>query len=43
MTLLWQALKRLKAPLFEVFEFTRQYDSVKGSFLGIGALKRKAG
>jgi hypothetical protein len=40
-TLLWQALKRLEAPLFESFEFTKQYNSVNGSFLGIGAMKRK--
>lgn len=39
-TLLWQALKRLESPRFETFEFTKQYPSVKGSFLGIGAMKK---
>jgi hypothetical protein len=41
-TLLWQALKRMESPKFETFEFTQQYASVNGSFLGIGAMKRAA-
>jgi cephalosporin hydroxylase len=41
-TALWQALKELEAAGFTATEFTDQYPSVDGSFLGIGALKRKA-
>jgi cephalosporin hydroxylase len=41
-TALWQALKNLEAATFTASEFTDQYPSVTGSFLGIGALKRKA-
>ena len=39
---LWSALKELEAECFTVHDFTDQYLSVKGSYLGIGALKRKA-
>lgn len=38
---LWQALKELEAECFVSYDFTDQYSSVKGSYLGIGALKRK--
>jgi cephalosporin hydroxylase len=41
-TFLWSVLKTLEAPLFEAVEFIEQYDSVPGSFLGIGALRRRA-
>jgi cephalosporin hydroxylase len=41
-TALWDALKTLEAATFAASEFTDQYPSVDGSFLGIGALKRKA-
>lgn len=41
-TLLWQALKLFEHDRFEMVEFTRQYDSVKGSFLGLGAMKRRS-
>jgi cephalosporin hydroxylase len=41
-TALWNALKELEAGVFAVSEFSEQYPSVKGSFLGIGALKRRA-
>lgn len=40
-TALWDALKNLEAATFTVSEFTDQYLSVAGSFLGIGALERK--
>jgi hypothetical protein len=38
-TLFWQYLK-LTEDRFESVDFTQQYESVRGSFLGIGALKR---
>ena len=41
-TALWDALKTLEAATFTASEFTDQYPSVDGSFLGIGALKRNA-
>ncbi|MGY3535115.1 hypothetical protein [Bradyrhizobium sp. USDA 4452] len=41
-TLLWTALKQFEAPSFDTFEFTSQYPSVNGSFLGIGAMKRRS-
>jgi hypothetical protein len=40
-TFLWEALKKLEAHDFDVFEFVSQYPSVKGNLLGIGAMKRK--
>jgi hypothetical protein len=40
-TLLWRALREMEQPRFEVTEFTDQYNSVAGSFLGIGVLKRR--
>jgi hypothetical protein len=40
-TFLWSVLKTLEAPVFEAAEFTDQYDSVPGHFLGIGALRRR--
>ena len=40
-TLLWKALKEFEAPGFDAFEFISQYPSVNGSFLGIGAMKRR--
>jgi cephalosporin hydroxylase len=40
-TALWNALKELEATLFTATDFTDQYPSVNGSFLGIGALKKK--
>jgi hypothetical protein len=39
-TLLWSALKELESEVFVAIDFVEQYPSVKGSFLGIGALKR---
>jgi hypothetical protein len=39
-TLFWSFLKR-HAAVFDSFEFVDQYDSVVGSFMGIGALLRK--
>lgn len=42
-TLLWKALKEFEAPVFDAFEFASQYPSVNGSFLGIGAMKRRPG
>lgn len=41
-TALWYALKNLEAASFTASEFTDQYPSVNGSFLGIGTLKRNA-
>ncbi|MFN5669123.1 hypothetical protein, partial [Bradyrhizobium sp.] len=41
-TLLWTALKQFEAPIFDTFEFTSQYPSVNGAFLGIGAMKRRS-
>jgi hypothetical protein len=41
-TLLWTALKEMEAPKFDMFEFTGQYASVNGSYLGIGAMKRRS-
>lgn len=38
-TMFWQYLK-MAEDQFEAIDFTQQYDSVQGSFLGIGALKR---
>lgn len=40
-TLLWKALKEMEAPTFELAEFTGQYASVNGSYLGIGVMKRR--
>jgi hypothetical protein len=40
-TSLWDTLKKLERHEFESFEFVNQYPSVKGDFLGIGAMKRK--
>jgi hypothetical protein len=40
-TFLWETLKKLEAHEFEFFDFVSQYPSVKGNFLGIGAMKRK--
>ena len=40
-TFLWSSLKELEAKEFEFAEFVNQYTSVKGHFLGIGAMKRK--
>lgn len=40
-TALWNALKELESGLFTASEFTDQYPSVNGSFLGIGVLKKK--
>jgi hypothetical protein len=40
--LLWNAVKKLERHDFDFFEFIDQYDSVNGSFLGIGAMKRRA-
>jgi hypothetical protein len=40
-TFLWQTLKKLEAHDFEFFEFVDQYESVQGTFLGIGVLRRK--
>lgn len=39
-TELWNALKKLESGTFTSIEFIDQYASVKGSFLGIGALRR---
>ncbi|OKO82321.1 hypothetical protein [Bradyrhizobium sp. NAS96.2] len=41
-TWLWKALREFEAPSFDAFEFTSQYASVNGSFLGIGAMKRRS-
>lgn len=38
-TVFWQYLK-LAEDRFEAFDFTEQYESVQGKFLGIGALRR---
>lgn len=38
---LWTALKDLERTEFEFTEFVDQYPSVKGYFLGIGAMKRR--
>ena len=32
----------LNEPIFDTFEFTSQYPSVNGAFLGIGAMKRRS-
>jgi hypothetical protein len=40
-TFLWEALKKLEVHEFDFFDFVSQYPSVKGNFLGIGAMKRK--
>jgi hypothetical protein len=40
-TFLWETLKELERRDFEFFDFVDQYPSVKGHFLGIGAMKRK--
>jgi hypothetical protein len=40
-TFLWKTLKQLEASEFECFDFVSQYQSVSGSFLGIGAMRRK--
>ena len=41
-TFLWEILKEMDAVEFDFLEFIEQYPSVKGSFLGIGVMKRKA-
>ncbi|TWC05029.1 hypothetical protein FBZ93_10339 [Bradyrhizobium macuxiense] len=41
-TWLWKALREFEAPSFDAFEFTSQYPSVNGAFLGIGAMKRRS-
>lgn len=38
---LWSSLKELEKDRFNSYEFTKQYPSVNGQFLGIGVLKRK--
>jgi hypothetical protein len=38
----WQAVRQMESVQFDATEFTRQYKSVKGSFLGIGILKRRS-
>jgi hypothetical protein len=40
-TALWKALKELECGLFTAEDFTQQYPSVDGSFLGIGVLKKR--
>jgi cephalosporin hydroxylase len=40
-TFLWESLKKLETHEFDFYEFVSQYPSVKGNFLGIGAMKRK--
>ena len=40
-TFLWSALKKLEDKTFDVVEFTQQYGSVNGSYLGIGIMTRK--
>jgi len=40
-TMLWNVLKRLERREFDCFEFCDQYETVNGSFLGIGVMKRK--
>jgi hypothetical protein len=40
-TFLWEVLKTLEAHEFDFFDFVSQYPSVKGNFLGMGAMKRK--
>ena len=40
-TALWTALKELESGLFTSSDFTQQYSSVNGSFLGIGVLQRQ--
>lgn len=40
-TFFWRYVKASEDN-FEAFEFTQQYESVQGSYLGIGVLKRKA-
>jgi hypothetical protein len=40
-TLLWETLKVLEAGTFAFAEFTDQYPSVEGTFLGIGAMVRR--
>jgi cephalosporin hydroxylase len=39
-TVFWSYVKQAESD-FEAFEFSQQYDSVDGNFLGIGVLKRK--
>jgi hypothetical protein len=41
-TALWTALKTLEAQTYDFHDFTAQYNTVPGHFLGIGAMKRKA-
>jgi hypothetical protein len=41
-TFLWEVLKKVEAKDFEFYEFIDQYPSVRGNFLGIGAMKRKS-
>jgi hypothetical protein len=40
-TQLWAALRKFEVHEFDFFEFDQQYSSVKGNFLGIGAMKRR--
>jgi hypothetical protein len=40
-TFLWKVLKTLEAHEFDFVDFVNQYPSVKGNFLGMGAMKRK--
>jgi len=39
-TFTWKILKKLERNEFEFYEFTNQYQSVRGNFLGIGVMKR---
>ena len=41
-TALWQALKEIEVDTFTAAEFTDQYPSVHGSYLGIGTLRRRS-
>lgn len=40
-TALWTSLKELESGRFTSFDFTQQYPSVDGAFLGIGVLQRR--
>lgn len=41
-TVLWSALRELESEIFTAYEFTEQYSSVSGSYLGIGVMMRRA-
>jgi len=41
-TFLWTVLKDLEISVFDTVDFTEQYDSVAGRFLGIGVLQRRS-